>query len=99
MDWTIVTGALGVAGGFVLATVKDLVTRHLAIKDKERDRLVARDDTHQRELREAYAEFISSYSRLVVVAGALVAHAEAMIKLKDDEYEKALRAGASSPEA
>ena len=99
MDWTIVTGAAGVVGGFVIATVKDLLTRHLAVKDKERERLVAREDTHQRELREGYAEFIAAYSRFLGVAGSLVAHAQAMLDLKNKERENALRDGASAKEA
>ena len=89
----------GAVGGLVLNFAKDLLTRLIARKEKERDRLTATHDAHHRELRDAYASFISSYSRFVAVAGDLNSHRASLTEIKERAYDTAVEQGADGEDA
>src|ERR1700733_12433376 len=65
VDGTLILGIAGPAVGGGLVLVKSWIDSRLGNRQKTEERSAARDEGHREQLRQAYAEFISSYLRFI----------------------------------
>lgn len=89
-----ILGALG-TGGTVTAAFSNWRQR----KDKREERQATRDEAYRDQLRHAYAEFISAYSKFLDAGGLMHSINRAIDELPGEVYTSAVEEGAGDGEA
>jgi hypothetical protein len=97
VDITLVTSLLGALG--IGGVAGNLLTTWRQRKDKREEREATRDESHRDQLRRAYAEFISAYSKFLDAGGLMHSIGRAIDELPHDTYLSARQLGADEDAA
>jgi hypothetical protein len=97
VDITLITSLVGALG--IGSLVTNQVTSWRQRKEKREEREATRDETHRDQLRRAYSEFISAYSKFLDAGSLMHSINRAIDELPHDAYVAAKQHGADDETA